>query len=145
MLLGLGTPSAAPWPYAALSKLPGGIYRLKLPYKAPGAGDAADADAAGDAAAADSADSTPPPPRALDPTPTPTPAEADRAVLGFLLGHYSFERYKKSARAASGGKEAGEASAAEPGSPVRGACSTGVQDEGEEAGARLVWPERCNR
>lgn len=82
VLLGLGAPSAEPWAFSALAKLPPGTYRLA-------AGVGADA--------------------------------ADRAALGFALGHYSFERYKSKKETKEG------------------------QQGGEGGKARLVWPEGANR
>ncbi|GIL60831.1 hypothetical protein Vafri_15356, partial [Volvox africanus] len=117
VLLGIGPASTAPWPYAALAKLPGGTYRLTPPQ-----GNGSSATDSSPAAAAD-------------------PAAAYRAALGFLLGHYAFERYKTAKRV----KGAAEAEAAEGdgyGGAV-GSCSD--VEEVEESKARLVWPEGCDR
>ncbi|KAG2429943.1 hypothetical protein HYH02_013894 [Chlamydomonas schloesseri] len=115
VLLGLG-PSAAggePWPFAALAKLPGGTYRLE----AVAAGAAEGADEAVAAAAA---------------------AVADRAALGFLLGHYAFERYK--------GLASGPGATATADSAGAATASGAAVESGEpEAKARLVWPAGCNR
>ncbi|GLC50654.1 hypothetical protein PLESTB_000404100 [Pleodorina starrii] len=130
VLLGLGPPSTAPWAYAALAKLPGGTYRLTKPYGGAGATAAATA-AAADAAAGAASSSSPSSSSSCCPS---DGSIADRAALGFLLGHYSFERYK----AAQGDK-----GAAEGGQGGQG--GEGGEGGAEEAKARLVWPEGCDR
>lgn len=124
MLLGLGTSSTDPWAYAALAKLPRGTYSLQT----YGSG----ANAA-----------------AITSVSIPAAAAAERAAVGFLLGHHSFERYKSSVKSAAGQTTAAAtvtATGADSMSGVDGVVSSGeVGTEVLDHRARLVWPEGCDR
>jgi len=57
---------------------------------------------------------------------------ADAAALGFALGHYSFDRYKKDSAEKSGNGSSSNDDGAETGKPKKPA-------------PKLVWPANCNR
>ncbi|KXZ48447.1 hypothetical protein GPECTOR_28g857 [Gonium pectorale] len=145
VLLGLGSPPPAPsepepWPYAVLAKLPPTVYRLLPPHAAAAAATVA---VRGAAAAAEGEAEAEVEVGSSDLAKTEA---ANRAAFGFLMGHYSFERYKKSDGGGGGGGEAGGVKAAPAvGEPAAAVAEAAAGDSGTGGKARLVWPEGCDR
>eukprot|EP00197_Chlamydomonas_leiostraca_P005488 CAMPEP_0202866646 /NCGR_PEP_ID=MMETSP1391-20130828/8247_1 /ASSEMBLY_ACC=CAM_ASM_000867 /TAXON_ID=1034604 /ORGANISM="Chlamydomonas leiostraca, Strain SAG 11-49" /LENGTH=572 /DNA_ID=CAMNT_0049546615 /DNA_START=102 /DNA_END=1820 /DNA_ORIENTATION=- len=133
VLLGTGDSGTLDlWAYAGLpTKLPAGTFKLQLPQR-PAPAAAADAPAAGAPAAPAAA-------------PAGALSEPEKALLGWALGCYAFDRYKsdKNGEGAASRRTSQDGSAPSPGASP--GSSTPGADKGPRIQAKLAWPAGADR